>query len=158
MARTVEVNHQVWIDASPDTVKSQFADLNHHIDTNVHPSLRFEVLAQEPRRARFTQEVKLLGMRQRDLFDRIIDEDGTIHDESIEGFNKGGKLDFRFFPAAEGGREGTRVDITIRLQTPPLLGWLAPMLRSQVLREVTEAALQDKRDIERGYQPRAVDS
>jgi uncharacterized membrane protein len=158
MARTVEVNHQVWIDASPDTVKSQFADLNHHIDTNVHPSLRFEVLAQEPRRARFTQEVKLLGMRQRDLFDRIIDEDGTIHDESIEGFNKGGKLDFRFFPAAEGGREGTRVDITIRLQTPPLLGWLAPMLRSQVLREVTEAALQDKRDIERGYQPRAVGS
>jgi hypothetical protein len=156
MARTVEVNHQIWIDASPDTVSSQFADLNHHIETNVHPALRFEVLAQEPRRARFTQEVKLLGMRQRDLFERRIDEDGSIHDESIEGFNKGGKLDFRFFPASEGGREGTRVDITIRLQTPPLLGWLAPVLRSQVLREVTAGALQDKRDIEGGYKARAA--
>jgi hypothetical protein len=155
MARTVEVNHQIWIGASPATVRSQFADLQHHIDTNVHPSLRFEILAQEPRRARFTQEVKLLGMRQRDLFDRRIDEDGSIHDESIDGFNKGGKLDFRFHPATEGGCQGTRVDISIRLQTPPLLGWLAPVMRKQVLREVTEAALQDKRDIESGYRPSA---
>jgi hypothetical protein len=156
MARTVEVTHQIWIDASPATVRSQFADLQHHIDANVHPSLRFEVLAQEPGRARFIQEVKLLGMRQRDLFDRRVDEDGSIHDESIDGFNKGGKLDFRFFPAAEGGRDGTRVDITIRLQTPPMLGWLAPVLRSQVVREVTQAALQDKHDIERGYRPSVV--
>ena len=155
MARTVEVKHQIWIQAPLPAVRSQFADLYHHIETNVHPKLKFEVLAQEPSRARFTQEVKLLGIKQRDLFERTIDADGSIHDVSIEGFNKGGSLDFAFNPSAAGGKEGTEVDITIRLQTPPLMGWLAPLLRSQVLKEVTAAALEDKYDLEqRGYRPK----
>ena len=153
MGRPVEVKHEVWIDAPVATVQSQFADLNHHIDANVHPKLRFEVLAQERRRARFTQEVKLLGMKQRDLFERTIDNDGSIHDVSIDGFNKGGRLDFRFIPQRHGDRDGTVVDITIRLETPPMLGWLAPLLKAQVLREVTAAANEDKRDIEAGYRP-----
>jgi hypothetical protein len=152
MPRTVEVKHQVWIQAPADAVRSQFADLYHHIETNVHPKLKFEVLAIEPRRARFTQEVKLLGLKQRDLFERTIEEDGTIHDVSVEGFNKGGSLDFVFKPSSAGGQEGTEVDITIRLPVPRLLGWLAPVLASQVRREVTAAALEDKYDLEqRGY-------
>jgi len=153
MGRTVEVNYQLWIDAPPATVRSQFTDIQHHIDVNVHPKLKFELLAQEPTRARFTQEVRLLGMKQRDLFDRRIDADGSIHDVSIEGFNKGGTMDFRFIPAVEGGRSGTRLEATIRLQTPPLLGWLAPVLKAQVIREVNAASMEDKRDIEHGYQP-----
>lgn len=153
MPRTVEVKHQLWIGASPATVRAQFTDIQHHIDANVHPNLQFELLAQEPRRARFRQHVRLLGMRQHDLFDRVIDEDGSIHDVSIDGFNKGGTMDFGFVPASEGGRSGTRVDIKIRIPTPPLLGWLAPLLKKQVLREAMAAAEQDKRDIEHGYQP-----
>lgn len=153
MGRTVEVNYQLWIDASPATVRSQFADIQHHIDANVHPKLRFELLAQEPHRARFIQEVRLLGMKQRDLFERRIDPDGSIHDVSVDGFNKGGTMDFRFVPAAEGGHIGTRLEATIRLQTPPMLGWLAPVLKAQVMREVTAASMEDKRDIEHGYQP-----
>ena len=156
MGRPVEVNYQEWIAAPVATVQSQFSDLNHHIDANVHPKLRFEVLAQESRRARFTQEVKLLGLRQRDLFDRTIDEDGSIHDVSIDGFNKGGRLDFRFTPQKHDGRDGTVVDITIRLETPPFMGWLAPVLKAQVLREVTAASKEDKRDIEGGYRPSAT--
>ena len=153
MGRIVEVNYQLWIDASPATVQSQFTDIQHHIDANVHPKLRFELLAQEPRRARFAQEVRLLGLKQRDVFERRIDPDGSIHDVSVEGFNKGGSMDFRFVPATEGGRSGTRLEATIRLQTPPLLGWLAPLLKAQVMREVTAASMEDKRDIEHGYRP-----
>ena len=156
MRRTVVVDHTTFIAAPVQTVRSQFADIQHHIDANVHPNLRFELLAQEPQRARFRQEVKLLGMRQRDLIDRRIDEDGTMHDESIDGFNKGAKLDFRFTPAADNGKNGTRVDIRITLQTPPFLGFLAPLLKKQVLKEVTEAAQQDKVDIEGGYRPSSV--
>jgi uncharacterized membrane protein len=156
MRRTVEVRHIVFIAAPVDAVKAQFADLHHHIEANVHPNLRFEVLAQEPRRARFTQQAKLLGMWQRDVIDRTIDDDGTIHDVSVDGFNKGATLDFRFTPKAEGGRPGTEVDVTIRLQTPPLLGFLAPLLARQVRTEVTTAAEQDKRDIEGGYRPSAA--
>ena len=36
---------------------------------------------------------------------------------------------------------GTDVGITIRLPLPALLGWLAPVLKSQVRKEVTAAAL-----------------
>jgi uncharacterized membrane protein len=155
MARTVEVKHVIWIGAPLEKVRSQFADLYHHIDANVHPKLRFEVLAQEPTRARFRQEVKLLGLRQRDLFERTIAEDGSIHDVSVDGFNKGGSLDFQFAPRQSGGKDGTEVDITIRLPLPPLMGWLAPVLAKQVKREVTQAALEDKYDLEqRGYEPR----
>jgi hypothetical protein len=153
MPRTVEVKHQVWIAAPVDTVRAQFADLNHHIDANVHPKLKFEVLAQEPTRARYVQQVKLLGMWQKDLMDRSFDADGTMHDVSIDGFNKGATLDFRFTPRQEQGREGTSVDITIRLPTPPLLGWLAPLLHKQALKETVQAAGEDKRDIEAGYRP-----
>lgn len=153
LRRPVEVRHQIWIAAPVKDVQSQFADVQHHIDANVHPKLKFELLAQERGHARFVQEVRLLGLRQRDLFDRRIGEDGSIHDESIDGFNKGGTLDFRFLPEARGGREGTLVDISIRLLAPPLMGWMAPLLKAQVLREVTEAAEQDKRDIEGGYRP-----
>jgi hypothetical protein len=154
MARTVEVHHQFWIAAPVQTVKSQFADLYHHIDVNVHPNLRFEVLAHEPTRARFTQEVKLLGFRQRDLFERTVSPDGSIRDVSVEGFNKGGSLDVAFKPRANEGKDGTEVDITIRLPVPRLMGWLAPVLRKQVVREVTAAALEDKFDLEqRGYTP-----
>jgi hypothetical protein len=151
MRKTVEVRHRIWIGAAPATVRAQFADLHHHIDANVHPNLRFEVLAQEPQRARFTQEVKLLGMRQRDLFERVIDDDGSIHDRSIQGFNEGGTLDIAFRPADDGDRSGTEVDITIRIPAPPFLGWLAPVLEKQIRKEVTVAAEQDKRDIESGY-------
>ena len=153
MPRNVVVDHSLFIAAPPAVVRSQFADIQHHIDSNVHPRLRFELLAQEPQRARFRQEVKLLGMRQSDVIDRRIDEDGTIHDESIDGFNKGARLDFRFTPASEGGTEGTRVAIRIELQTPPFLGFLAPLLKKQVLKETMEAAEQDKKDIEGGYKP-----
>jgi hypothetical protein len=42
---------------------------------------------------------------------------------------------------------------TIRLRTLPLLGWLAPVLRAQVMREANAASMEGKRDIEHGYQP-----
>ena len=153
MTRSIEVRHQEWIDAPPPVVRSQFADLRHHIDTNVHPKLRFEVIEQRPGYARFVQEVRLLGLRQRDVFERRIDADGTIVDRSVEGFNRGGSLEFRFEPQTVAGHDGTRVDIVIRLPQIPVIGPLVrPLLEAQVRREVRAAALEDKRDIEvRGY-------
>ena len=151
MPRTVEVKQQQWIDAPPEVVRAQFADVQHHIDANVHPNLRFELLVQEPQRARFRQQVKLLGMWQTDLFERTIDDDGTMHDVSIHGFNKGGTIDFVFTPKQEGGRDGTLVEGTIRIPTPPFLGFLAPLLKKQVMSEVTTAFEQDKNDIEKVY-------
>jgi hypothetical protein len=152
MPRYAQVQHSEWIAAPVDTVRSQFADLEHHIRANVHPKLRFVVLANGPNRARYVQEVRLLGLRQRDVFERRITEDGSISDYSVEGFNRGGSITFKFGP--EHG--GTRVHIGIKLPIPGPMFLLRALLEAQIRREVRAAALQDKHDIEvRGYAARA---
>ena len=155
MRAFTEVQHELWIAAPPATVRSQFADLDHHIRANVHPKLRFEILQRDAQTARYVQEVKLLGIRQRDVFERRFEPDGTMTDTSVEGFNKDGSLRFRFAEQQEDGRIGTRVTIDIRLPLPPVVGRLIkPLLDAQVRREVHAAAQEDKRDIEiRGYRP-----
>ena len=160
MRQFAEVLHSIDINAPIEAVRSQFADLDHHIGSNVHPKLSFEILQRRANGARFVQVVRLLGIRQRDVFERTINADGSIHDLSVDGFNKDGSLDFRFEPVqtyASAGTSsatppGTRVSIAIRLPVPPLLGWLKPLLVSQIRREVSAAALEDKFDLEiRGY-------
>lgn len=152
MTRYAEVQHSEWIAAPPATVRSQFADLEHHMRANAHPKLRFELLSQGPGRARYVQEVRLLGLRQRDVFERRFAADGSICDRSVEGFNRGGSLNFVFAPE----RGGTRVDITICLPLPGPMFLLRPLLEWQARRELRAAALEDKRDIEQhGYATRA---
>lgn len=157
MPRFAEVTHLEWIAAPPETVRAQFADLQHHIATGVHPRLRFELLESGPTHARFVQEVRLLGVRQRDVFERHLAADGSMTDTSVEGFNRGGTLHFRFAPRTRAGAAGTEVSITIRLPLPPLVGPLVrPLLQAQVRKELAAAAAEDKHDIEvRGY-PSAV--
>lgn len=150
-----EVRYQIWIAAPVSTVKAQFADLRHHMAANVHPKLRFRLLDEGAGRMRYEQRVRLLGLEQRDVFERRIGAH-TIVDTSVEGFNKGGSLAFGFSPVSEDGRAGTQVQITIRLPVPPLLGWLKPLLAWQVMRELRQAAGEDKRDIEGGYRPREL--
>jgi hypothetical protein len=154
MTRFVEVSHEELIAAPLDTVRAQFADLRHHISANVHPKLRFEILSMSERSARYVQEVKLLGIVQRDVFAREIDADGLrMVDRSVEGFNQGGSLDFRFRPErTPDGRAATAVGITIRLPVPRFLGFLSGVLKGQVRRELLAAVAEDKHDLEvRGY-------
>lgn len=152
MRTFAEVDHQIWIDAPAATVRSQFGDLDHHIRSNVHPKLRFTKLGTQAGRLRFAQEVRLLGIVQRDVFERQFLPDGSICDTSVEGFNKDGTVRISFSEAQQQGRAGTTVSISVRLPLPGMLGWLAPVLRFQVRREVSAAALEDKFDLEqRGY-------
>jgi hypothetical protein len=157
MPAFVEVHHDEWIAADLQTVKSQFADLEHHIATNVHPKLSFEVLQQSARRARYVQKVKLLGIRQRDVFEREFGADGSMTDTSVEGFNKGGSLHFEFRAETREARAGTLVGVTIRLPLPPVIGGLVkPLLVGQVRKELLAAVAEDKYDLEqRGYLPKA---
>lgn len=151
MPRFAEVTHREWIAAPVSRVRAQFADLEHHIKAGAHPKLRFEILQRSANRARYVQQVKLLGLSQRDVFVREFEPDGTMIDTSIEGFNKGGSIVVRFDPQTRAERAGTDVEITIRLPLPPLIGpLLRPLLQWQVRREVCAAAAEDKRDIEVG--------
>jgi hypothetical protein len=144
--------------APEERVRRQFADLQHHIDTQVHPKLRLEILEQGARSARYVQQVRLLGFWQRDVFERSFTADGTMIDSAVEGFNRGGTLRFRFSALLRGGVPGTEVEITVRLPLPPLVGpLLRPLLERQIGRELRGAAAEDKHDLElRGY-PRAAE-
>lgn len=156
MTRFAEVTHSEWIAAPVDTVRAQFADLDHHIRRNVHPKLRFEVLQRRARGARFVQELRLLGIRQRDVFERRLKADGSIEDRSVEGFNRGGSLSFRFTPKSVAGCSGTEVEIAVRLPLPPVVGVLVrPLLVVQIRKELRAASLEDKRDIEAVGYPEA---
>ena len=155
MTRFAEVRHAQWIAAPVDTVRGQFADLDHHIRQQVHPKLRFEVLARRPQGARFVQEVRLLGIRQRDVFERQLLADGSIEDRAVEGFNRGGSLRFSFQPHVVAGRSGTLVEIVVKLPLPPVIGpFVRPWLEAQVRKELRAAALEDRADIEQGGYPR----
>jgi hypothetical protein len=158
MSRFAEVTHVEWIAAPRDTVRAQFADLDHHIRTGVHPKLQFEVLSQARDRARYVQRVRLLGITQRDVFERVLHPDGRMVDTSVEGFNRGGSLAFDFRPESRQGVAGTAVTIAIRLPLPPVIGGLIrPLLERQVRKEVSAAAAEDRHDIEvRGYPVAAV--
>jgi hypothetical protein len=154
MPRFVEVEHRVGIAAPTQVVRAQFGDLDHHIEAAVHPKLSYRPLAPVAGRQRFEQKVRLLGFTQRDVFEREWLADGSLRDTSIEGFNRGGSVHFTFTPAEVDGRSGTDVVIRVCLPLPAALAWLAPLLRAQVLREVTAAAREDKHDIEqRRYVP-----
>jgi len=154
MPRFVEVEHRVGIAAPTPVVRAQFGDLDHHIRASVHPKLSFRPLAPVAGRQRYEQKVRLLGIMQRDVFEREWLPDGSLRDTSIEGFNRGGSLHFSFAAAEVDGRPGTEVAIRVRLPLPTVLAWLAPALRAQVRREVTAAANEDKLDLEqRGYAP-----
>ncbi|WP_374566394.1 hypothetical protein [Ideonella sp.] len=158
MTRFAEVQHEEWIAADLPRVKAQFADLEHHIHANVHPKLTFEVLHQSPRRARYVQQVRLLGIRQRDVFEREFGAGGSMTDTSVEGFNKGGSLHFEFRAETREARVGTRVTVTVRLPLPPVVGGLIrPLLESQIRKELLAAVAEDKHDLEvRGYTPRVL--
>lgn len=189
MTQFAEVRHEEWIAAAVPRVRAQFADLQHHIDTKVHPKLEFRILPPDaggrgagpgaagavaavaavaavdavaadgaPVAARYEQRVRLLGITQRDVFERRFTADGGMVDTSVEGFNRGGSLRFGFEPERRDGAEGTLVHITIRLPLPPLVGpLLRPLLEAQVRKEVAAAAAEDKHDIEvRGYRPASV--
>lgn len=160
MPSFAEVSHDEWIAAPAACVRSQFADLEHHIAAGVHPKLTLRVLgALGPGgELHYEQRVKLLGVTQRDVFERRFTGEGAMVDTSVAGFNRGGSLAFGFTPERRGGTEGTCVHITIRLPLPPLLGPLVrPLLQTQVRRELRAAAAEDKYDIEvRGYRPGAA--
>ena len=156
MRAFAQVRHEEWIAAAPGVVRSQFADLDHHIRANVHPKLSFEILERSADSARYVQHVKLLGIRQRDVFVRRFGADGSMTDTSVEGFNKGGSLHFEFRAETRGVRAGTMVEVTVRLPLPPVIGGLIrPLLEGQVRKELRAAVAEDKHDLEvRGYTPR----
>ena len=154
-----QVCHPQWIEAPISVVRAQFADLDHHINANVHPHQRLALMSRNGRNVCFVRELRRMGLRQRDVFERHIALDGSIVDRSVEGSNKGGSRTFHFEPETVAKQRGTRVEVTVRLPLPRVIGrLLKPLYEAQLRRELVAAAQRDRDDIvERGYpRPRFI--
>lgn len=157
MRCSVQISIEEWIAAPFAVVRAQFADLHHHIAAGVHPKLRFEILALGERRARFVQEERLLGIRRRDVVERVIAVDRlSMLDTVIEGPHRGGSLSYRFTSATRSGREATLVAVEVCMPVPRWLSMWRPLWRAHIRRRLLEAMEEDRYDIEvRGY-PRSL--
>ena len=94
---------------------------------------------------------------QRDVFEREQLADGSVVDIVVSGSNWGRSVRVRFWRRPERGSSGTLVELTVTQPLPPLVGGLlARWMRRRLERELREMAYEDKRDVERGYQPGRV--
>ena len=123
-----------------DIVAAQFMDLHHHARGGVHPDIAYRVLEHEPRRVRFRQETRLLGMKQVDVVDAVLREDGSVEYHFIEGMNRGSRIHFAFVTNGN----ATCVDATAYLQ---LSGWKRLIARPfmSAFRKIANKALEEDR-------------
>lgn len=121
----LEISREV---AKPlDLVSRESADMDFHSRINVHPDIRYTVLARETGRLLVRQEARVLGIPQRDELIQTVLDDGTVVQEVVTGSNRGGRI---VTSHDELGPDHTR--IRLRLEVPmrgvkrllkPLLAW-----------------------------------
>ena len=66
MKTTIVRSYSGVIDRPIDEVRAQFADMQYHIDQNVHPDISFTLLEISGATCRFKEEITVVGMRQVD--------------------------------------------------------------------------------------------
>jgi hypothetical protein len=147
MADTILITASLRIEASPDYVRAQYRDIDHHIRNNVHPSIKY---AWEPGAAgerKIRTEFRVLGVPQFDVSSLEDAPDGTFVIRYLEGTNAGMVLVHEFVPL-EGGKA---TDVRLRADAPSsmarkLLGPLFVIGATQVMKK---ALHEDKADIEK---------
>src|SRR5581483_7063897 len=137
-----------------DVVSRQFGDIAHHAKHSVHPDITFTVLSDRNDVCHFTQEVRLLGLRQKDEVIQRRRADGGLESEVIEGTNKGTKIYQSFQPQ---GSNATTIDFRIEAPATGIKKLLKPLFKAAIRSTVKKAFEQDRVDLEeRGYPRRSA--
>jgi hypothetical protein len=138
----VEVRSVCRIDRPVDEVRAQFADVEHHAETQVHRNVRFEPVAGSPQRFRQLTCKGPLRLRQEIEMDGT--DDGGIVQRVVAGSLCGSTLTFGFAPAGSG------TTVTATAQVPLRgLGRLAGRLLARSMRRALATALdEDRLDLE----------
>lgn len=146
---TIRVELQTTIRRPVAVVSRQFGDMRHHERDNVHPDIRFTVLAEDGDSCRFRQEVKLVGMLQSDELVQQRNGDGSLSSEVVAGANKGLRIHQGFTPAGPGATL-----VTFRAEVPAtgIRRLLKPLFAAALRRAVAKGLGEDRIDLEeRGY-------
>jgi len=151
VSRFVEVEHDVWVAASPDVVRTRHLDLNHRKVALVHPRERLRQLAPGPGGPRYERIVRTGWRMTCDVYERVLRADGSVVDTCVAGPHRGRAIGVRFWRRSEDGRVGTLVEMTLSQPLQPLVGRLmAAWIRRRMAEELREFAAQSKADVERG--------
>lgn len=131
------------------TVMRQFCDIRHHAEANVHPALKFTLLSDDQNCVRYRQEVRILGMQQRDEIVARAGGDGIIVAEVVAGTNRGTQIVQTFREV-----DGDSTAIVFRMEIP-IGGFkrlLKPAFALAVRSTLAKAFEEDRKDLEeRGY-------
>ncbi len=132
-----------------DVVSRQFGDIPHHAKHSVHPDITFVILSDQKNVCHFTQEVRLLGLKQKDEVMQKRRADGSLESEVIEGTNKGMKI-FQSFHSQ--GPNATTIKLRVEAPAKGIKKLLKRFFEAAILSTVKKAFEQDRVDLEeRGY-------
>ena len=130
-----------------EVVRRHFTDVEHHTRNPVHPDVVFTPLADSGQDRRFRKTIRVLGIP---IVDEVVlrrQADGSITEDSVAGPNTGMRLVSRF---RADGPDRTDTILTVEMPLPGLKRLVAPLLRRFVLRQLTKALDEDRRDLESG--------
>jgi hypothetical protein len=152
MSDSIQVTASTRIEAAPDVVRAQYRDMDHHIRTNVHPSIRFQWEPGAPGERKIRTTFRLLGLPQFDI--AVLEDmpDGSMVIRYLEGTNAGMVVRHEFVPL-DGGKA---TEVKLEVQAPSTLGrrLLGPLFKVGARQVLNKALAEDKADLEKGtYRP-----
>ncbi len=151
MSDTIHVSAALRIQSSPERVREQYRDIDHHIRNNVHPSIHYEWLPAEPGERKIKTTFRILGVPQFDVSLLEDAPDGSFVIRYLEGTNAGMVLVHRFVEVEPGVTE-----VQLSADAPSTLGRkiLGPLFVVGARQVMKKALAEDKRDLEQGqFQP-----
>jgi DnaJ-domain-containing protein 1 len=154
MADTIRVTAALRINSSPDRVREQYRDIDHHIRNNVHPSIHYQWEPAAPGERKIKTTFRILGIPQFDVSLLEDAEDGSFIIRYLEGTNAGMVLVHRFVEVEPGVTE-----VQLSADAPSTLGRkiLGPLFVVGARQVMKKALAEDKRDLEQGdFKPGAA--
>jgi len=133
-----------------DVVRRHFSDVDHHTKNPVHPDVEFTPLVDRGDERRFRKTIRILRIP---IVDEVVlrrQADGSITEDSVAGPSTGMRLVSRF---RADGPDLTATTLTVEMPVRGLRRLAAPLLRRLVLRRLTKALDEDRRDLEGGRYP-----
>ena len=130
-----------------ELVRRHFTDVEHHMMNPVHPGVVFTPLADSSDERCFRKTIHILGIP---VVDEVVlrrQPDGSITEDSVGGPSTGMRLISSF---RADGPDLTATTLTVEMPVPGLKRLAAPLLRRFVLRRLTKALDEDRRDLESG--------
>lgn len=151
MSDSIRITTSLRIHCSPDQVREQYRDIDHHIRNNVHPSIHYQWEPAAPGERKIRTTFRIMGVPQFDVSLLEDAPDGSFLIRYLEGTNAGMLLVHEFVEVEPGVTE-------VRLFADAPSTWgrrlLGPLFVIGARQVMKKALAEDKRDLERGrYQP-----